>query len=82
MAFDKLYGSGSNKYVVLSETAASYTVNLNTNKPNSGGASEEKIKQTWFSDLIGASIQEKVPNFRAFVWFEIISPFLYFTRYS
>jgi len=69
---DRLYGSKQKKYMVLSETAAAYTINLDTGKPNTGGDSELKIKTAWLNQLLSSSLQNKFPYFKGFLWFEIV----------
>jgi len=70
--FDSLYGSKIGKYVVLSETSASYARDVATNTAAPGGASEYNIKTQWFNQVIAAATQKAVPYFRAAVFFEIV----------
>jgi len=68
--FDKNYGSKIRKYMVLSETSASYTVDVETGVPAPGNATEYSLKTKWVQRVISA--QKSLPWYRAAVFFEII----------
>lgn len=70
--FQKTIAAKYNKPILVSETAAAYTVNLDTGKPNGTKATELQIKSNWFSQLVSAANQKKLPYYKGFIWFNII----------
>lgn len=70
----KLYGHRSpyKKPIVISETAAVYSLDSDTHTPIQGGDSEYLIKLTWLHLLFDPYLKHAIPELKAAIWFEVV----------